>query len=63
MWLPSNNYIFSLNLTPGFNALGGDNHKTRGESFMFWELVRPILESLRYFRQILEQVQQGSVNM
>ena len=42
------NYIFILNLTPGFNGLGKDNYKMRREAFKFWDLVRLILETLRY---------------
>ena len=42
------NYIFILYLTPGFNRLGKDKCKTRRESFKFWDMVRLILESLRY---------------
>ena len=33
------NYIFILELTSGFNELGKDNHKTRRETFKFWDLV------------------------
>ena len=42
------NYIFILNLTPGFNRLGKDNYKIRREAYKFWDLVRLILETLRY---------------
>ena len=42
------NYIFILNLTPGFNGLGKDNCKTRLETFVFWDWVRLILETWRY---------------
>ena len=42
------NYIFILNLTPGFNGLGKDTFKVRREAFKFWDLVRLILETLRY---------------
>ena len=42
------NYIFILYLTPGFNRLGKDKCKTRRESFKFLDLVRFILENLRY---------------
>ena len=42
------NYIFILNLTPGFNRLGKDNYKMRREAFQFSDLVRLILETLRY---------------
>ena len=38
------NYIFILNLTPGFNWLGKDNYKTRWEIFKFWDLVCLILD-------------------
>ena len=40
--------FFILVLTPGFNRLGKDKCKTRRESFKFWDLVRLILETLRY---------------
>ena len=42
------NYIFILDLTPGFKGLGKDDFKTRWDSFQFWDLVRLILETLRY---------------
>ena len=42
------NYIFILDLTPGFNRLGKDNYKMKRETFKFWDLVRLILETLRY---------------
>ena len=42
------NYIFVLNLTPGFNGLAKSNCKTRRQSLKFWDLVRLILETLRY---------------
>ena len=29
------NYIFILNLTPGFNGMGKDNYKMRQEAFNF----------------------------
>ena len=38
------NYIFILDLTPGFKGLDKDDRKTRGESFKFCDLVRLILE-------------------
>ena len=44
---PCSNYIFILNLTPGFNGLGKDNYKMRREAFKFWDLVCLILEILR----------------
>ena len=42
------NYIFILDLTPGFIGLGKDNYKTRRETFKFGDLLRFILETLRY---------------
>ena len=42
------NYIFILDLTPGFNRLCEDNCKMRRETFKFWDLVHLILEILRY---------------
>ena len=45
------NYIFILNLTSGFNGLGKDNYQMRREAFKFWDLVRLILETLRYTSQ------------
>ena len=41
-------YIFILNLTSGFNGLGKDNYQMRRETFKSWDLVRLILETLRY---------------
>ena len=41
------NYILNLDFTPGFNALGKDNCKTRRETFKFWDLVRIALEARR----------------
>ena len=32
----------------GFNGLGKDNYQMRREAFKFWDLVRLILETLRY---------------
>ena len=42
------NYILIIDLIPVFNGLSRDNGKTRQESFKFWDLVRLILEILRY---------------
>ena len=42
------NYIFILDLTPGFNGLGKKHCKTRRESFKFRGMVRLKLEILRY---------------
>ena len=42
------NYIFILDLTPGFNALGKDNCQMRRETFKIWDLVQLILEDWRY---------------
>ena len=41
------NYIFILDLTPGFSGLGKDNCKPRRESFKIWDLVELKLEVLR----------------
>ena len=41
------NYIFILDLTPGFIGLGKGNCKTRQETFQFGDLVHLILEILR----------------
>ena len=41
------NYIFILNLTPGFNGLGKGNYRMRREAFKFWDLVRLVLDTLR----------------
>ena len=43
------NYIFILDLTPGFIGLGKDNRKTlRRETFKYWDLVRLISEIWQY---------------
>ena len=42
------NYVFILDLTPGFIGLGKDNCKTRRETFKFGDLVRLILDILGY---------------
>ena len=42
------NYIFILNLMPGFNWLDIGNWKARRETFQFWDLVQLALEILRY---------------
>ena len=42
------NYIFILDLTPGFIGLDNDNCTTRRETFNFGDLVQLILEILRY---------------
>ena len=42
------NYIFILNLTPGFNGLGKGNYKMRRDAFNFLDLVRLILDTLLY---------------
>ena len=42
------NYIFILDLTPGFNGLGKDKYKTRRYPFKLWDLIRLILEIWRY---------------
>ena len=38
----AHNYIFILDLTPGFNGFAKDNYKTRWETF--WDFVCLILE-------------------
>ena len=48
------NYIFILDLTPGFKGLGIDDFKTRWESFRFWDLLRLISETLRYLQALYE---------
>ena len=42
------NYIFILDLTPGFDGLGKGNCMMRRESFKFWFWVRLKLEILRH---------------
>ena len=46
------NYIFILDLTPDFIGLGKDNCKTRREAFQLGDLVRLILQTLRYNRLV-----------
>ena len=46
------NYIFILDLTPGFKGLSKDNCKTRRETCMFWYLAHLILEVWRYKKSI-----------
>ena len=41
-------YIFILDLTPGFIGLGKYNCTTRQETYQFGDLVRLILDILRY---------------
>ena len=41
------NYIFILDLTPGFNGMGKNSCKTRRETSRFWDLVRFILDIWR----------------
>ena len=41
------NYIFILDLTPGFNGLGKGKCKRGRETFTFWDLVQFILEVWR----------------
>ena len=38
------NYIFILDLTPGFNGLSKDNCKTKRKKIQFWDMVGLILE-------------------
>ena len=44
------NYIFILHFTLDFNILYKDNRKPRRETFKFYDLVRLILEILRYWQ-------------
>ena len=53
---PCSNYIFILNLIPGFNVLGKDSYKMTREAFKFWDLVRLILETLRYVYIMLPKI-------
>ena len=39
------NYIFILDLTPGFNGFGKDYYMMRWETFKFWDLVHFISET------------------
>ena len=48
------NYIFILNLTPGFIESGKDNYKMRRGAFKFWDLVHLILETLRYVNLVFQ---------
>ena len=56
------NYIFILNLTHGFNRLGKDNCKTRGETFKFWDSVWLILEIWWYVHFICRVLQRTSIS-
>ena len=46
------NYIFILDLTPGFNRLGKYNCKTRWETFKFWEFDAPNIRGLTVYQAI-----------
>ena len=48
------NYIFTLDLKPGFNGLGKNNCKTIRETLKFWDLVQLILEVWRLCSKILD---------
>ena len=39
-WRRCSNYIFIIDLTPGFNGLDKDNYKSRQHTFKFRDLVR-----------------------
>ena len=41
------NYIFILDLTPGFNGLGKGKYTTMWEEFKFWDFVRLLLKVSR----------------
>ena len=47
-WMRFSNYIFILDLAPGFIELGKDNCKTRRETFKFCDLVSLTLKVWRY---------------
>ena len=47
-WSSADNYIFILDLTPGFNGLGKDNCKTKLETYKFFYSVQLIFVILRY---------------
>ena len=55
------NYIFIVDLTPGFIGLGKDNCTKRRETFKFGDLVHLILEILRYL--LWQRTGQGIVNL
>ena len=46
-WRRCSNYIFIIDLTPGFIGLGKDDSKAMRETFNFGDLMRLILEILR----------------
>ena len=50
------NYIFKLDLTPGFNGPGKSNSKMRWQWFKFCALVWLTLEILRYFTETLTAI-------
>ena len=47
-------YIFILDLIPVFNGLGKYNCKTRRETFKSKNLVRLLLEDIRYVEQLIK---------
>ena len=51
------NYIYILNLTPGFNRLGKYNHKRGWEEFKLCDLVRLILETLWYIGNEMKSIE------
>ena len=56
------NYIFIVNLTPGFNGLG-KNYKMRWETFKFGDLVCLILENWWYFQVLRLEFLQICLNL
>ena len=48
------NYIFILDLTPGFNILRKDNWKPRRKAFKVWDLVRLTSEILRQINSVVK---------
>ena len=56
------NYIFILDLAPGFNGLGKSNSNTRRETFKYWDLVHLILEILWYVNVLSTELLVPSVS-
>ena len=56
------NYIFILDLIPGFNGLDKDNCKTGQETFKVWDLVPLILEIWRYRMCLWRLTQKDTVS-
>ena len=54
------NYLFILDLTPGFNRLRKENCKTRQETYQFLDLVRLVLDVWWYIGQRLNETLDNS---